>query len=484
MIMQIINRHFLGILLRVFVEALIKVRGMVFLIIITRFMGLEEYGIWSQINITIFFLVPLITLQLPIAVIRFFHHEKLSCSRFFFPLAAICVGFNIVVSFLALSNREYFARMLFDDAALTSFVLPMMMLLFVNSLNNLIMSFFRGANRFTQISNFQIAFVFLDVSVLSAGLLLFDFSLLKIIYLIFLVNIVETLVLIVYMNKSIGIKIINFSVDINSFKQYILFSIPLVPHAIFTWIMGYSDRFFILHYHGIDVVGLYNAVYTIAFLMFIIQLCFNYVVFPVLSRHWDDNRLRMETLNFNYTQLYGALAGPCALTLVLLGPIILTFMKIEVNFDVVMALVLIVVAFIIAGLDQFFRNMLQLSMRTRVLPVISLSAALVNLALNILLIPWLGIVGGAIAILCTYLAQFVFVIIAVNQIRDFRPELYSLITTMAVISTLGCVGFFVGQGLGLASKALLIFTFLVLSLLYVYAARKLDLKLLKETSDA
>lgn len=483
MVKQLLNKHFLGILLKVVVEALVKVRGMIFLMILTRYMGLSEYGIWSQINITISSLFPFITMQLPVAVIRFYHHDRYGCSRSFFTLLLICVGLNALLASFLLANKETIAWMLFNDVGMAAYVLPMLLLLAIYSLNNLAMSFFLGANHFMQYCGMQIVSIFSELAITSLGLIALGLGLLQILYILMVVNVIFFAFQIYYLHRYAGLPMLDTNFNIDSLRQYFRFSLPLVPHVLFTWAIGYSDRFFMLHFHDMKTVGLYNAVYTIAYLMLIVQLCFNYVVFPTVAKQWETQQERMEALNFTYMQLFGAVAMPGALTLLLLGPIIMHLMKIHVDETIMATLAITIGAFIIAGLDQFFRNMLQLSLRTAVLPLISFSAALANLLFNFLLIPWLGILGGAIATFCTYFVQFIFVIIAVNRIKDFRPELGSLGRSMAVLGTLGVVAFLCGRGLSPILGFCIIPVLLTLSLLYVHLSGKLNLKLINEMSN-
>ena len=57
-------------------QLITMLRGFILLPIITKLLGAENYGIWTQITVTIGLVTPVIVLGLPYSLVRFLAGEK------------------------------------------------------------------------------------------------------------------------------------------------------------------------------------------------------------------------------------------------------------------------------------------------------------------------------------------------------------------------------------------------------------------------
>ena len=57
-------------------ELVIALKGLVILPIITKLLGVENYGIWAQLIVTLSLITPIATLGLPYTLVRFLAAKK------------------------------------------------------------------------------------------------------------------------------------------------------------------------------------------------------------------------------------------------------------------------------------------------------------------------------------------------------------------------------------------------------------------------
>ena len=210
-------------------------------------------------------------------------------------------------------------------------------------------------------------------------------------------------------------KYINFSVfHLDLSKKMFLFGLPFLPSAILFIITGMVDRFFIQHYLDLTQVGIYGAGYKIASIVSIVVIAFNLSWQPYyLKSHSHSsfiNNIKYISQSFFIVLLY-------ITTFIALWSEILIKIKIF-DFNIIGADFwdgIIVVPWIAFG--YFFYGMFVLQMPTIYIcnkqiwsPVFWGSGALINIILNVALIPSLGIRGAGISTLASYLTMFLFIV--------------------------------------------------------------------------
>lgn len=182
-------------------------------------------------------------------------------------------------------------------------------------------------------------------------------------------------------------------------KQSLRIGIPLAPHSLAGWILGFADRVMLEHYSGATQVGLYSAAYNLALGMTALVMTINQAWSPFyFQTAQSDQRPLLKRLSTIVAIVYTVLG----LGFVLFSKELLVLMS-GAHYREAGNLVPIIAAGCYGyGLYCLFSTSLFFSLKTKLILSVSASAAILNIALNILLIPRYGMVAAAWATLVAY----------------------------------------------------------------------------------
>lgn len=183
------------------------------------------------------------------------------------------------------------------------------------------------------------------------------------------------------------------------------FGMPLVPSALFLWALNFSDRFFLVKLAGPREVGLYSIGVRIASAIILLLAAFR-TAWPAFAYSIEDDREAARTYAFVLTYLV-AITSWMALALGLLAPWLVQLLTTEDFYSaerVVAPLAFAAVAFgayivVVIGIGR--------ARQTRSNWWITGAAAILNVVLNLALIPAYGMIGAAVATIGAYALLFV-----------------------------------------------------------------------------
>ncbi len=179
-------------------------------------------------------------------------------------------------------------------------------------------------------------------------------------------------------------------------RSMLRFSTPLVPSSIGVFVFLFVDRLAISQLMSIADVGVFGVGYRLASAVTLLSFGAQMAVTPlVYARHAEaDTPIALERI-FRY---YVGGAAMLGLGLSLFAPEILRLLTTPSYYGAAAVVPLLVAALILANLYVFMPG-LGIAKRTSVFAIINLSGGLLNVALNLLLIPLMGIGGAAFATL-------------------------------------------------------------------------------------
>ena len=229
------------------------------------------------------------------------------------------------------------------------------------------------------------------------------------------------------------------------------YSIPMIPANIFWWITNVSDRFMVTNICGDAVNGLYSASYKIPTLMMTIS-----TIFVTAWRNSAvDERESKDSAAF-YEQVFGAFAS---IVLLMAGGII-AFSKIitVIMFDpsyheAWVNIPILTLAMVFFNLVSFLGSLYVAEKKSMYSFLTSMAGALVNISLNLLLIPQIGAMGAALATFASYFVAFVLRVWTAKKIKPFRMHLCRnmlsslLLTAQAAVILLSFPGWIWVEGI-------------------------------------
>ena len=207
-------------------------------------------------------------------------------------------------------------------------------------------------------------------------------------------------VLLAYRRYQLGLEF-----DRPLFRQMQRFGLPLVPSGLALWVIDLSDRFFLVRMKGLGETGLYSVGVRVSTAILLLLVAVR-TAWPGFAYSIRDDQEAKRTYGFVLTYvLY--LSCWMSLALSLLAPWIVRLLTVPALYPgsrVVPLLVFGGTAFIAFNLMSIGIGRAK---RTQFNWVVTGAAALVNVGLNVALIPPFGMMGAAVSTLAAYAVMFV-----------------------------------------------------------------------------
>jgi O-antigen/teichoic acid export membrane protein len=181
-----------------------------------------------------------------------------------------------------------------------------------------------------------------------------------------------------------------------------LFGLPMVPQELSGWILGVGDRVVIRHDLGSVAVGRYSVAYNVGSLGFMLLVLVTEVWMPRIYAVPD--RVARSRLLASSRDMMNLLLIPVICGLAAGAPVVLEVWVPESFHPAELTPIVAIVAICTFPFAQFVANLRTLMSegRTGQAAVATLVAAGVNVILNLVMVPFLGITGSAIATVLSY----------------------------------------------------------------------------------
>lgn len=379
--------------------------GLISLPIMTRLLSKEDYGLMSLVFLATTVATSLFALGIPQSTTRYFAEyaqrgqESLKGFCTTMLIAMITIGTIAMFAFylggVLLSHTESFR----DMAVYLNYAVALILIRLVSSVclqilrgnqQTLAFNLYNIVNRYLTIGAIVllIVFVFHNVAAVFVGTIVVEAGVL--------------LVACAYLwrRKLIGLAPFESSVIPRAIK----FGVPLVIADLMVSLVASSDRFVIKYFLDADAVAIYSVAYDVSdYVAALLAKPLQLAILPIVYKLWS-------TKGTDATKAF--LDKAISLSMIVVIPMIAGFSLVGPDLVVTLASekyaesgnLVPVIAFgvMIGSINFLLFTGLLLHEKTTVITILNGSAAAMNLALNLLLIPRFGIIGAAYATIATY----------------------------------------------------------------------------------
>ena len=274
-------------------------------------------------------------------------------------------------------------------------------------------------------------------------------------------------VLLAYRRYQLGLE---FSRDL--LRQMNRFGMPLVPSALALWAINFISRIFIGQYKGQAEVGVFSVAVRISSAIVFLMIAFR-LAWPAFAYSIDDDREAKRTYSYVLTYLLFVCCW-ISLALGVLAPWIVDLLAQGPGFarasDAVALLCFASTAY--AGYTVVAIGIGR-ARQTQFNWIVSGAAAVVNIVLNVILIPPYGMVGAAIAAAAAYLALFLGMVANSQRVYPVDYQWRRVVTLSGVAIGLTVLGSVLEVPLGVAILIALCYPLALLPLgFYLPAERR------------
>lgn len=380
---------------------IVAVLGIIQTPILTKILGAYSYGVWALVFNTILLIFPFSMFSFKESIVRFLAAEtdKSKIREDFYSACVLVFIAGAVLSLLLFFCSDLIAAYLFKDANTAAYMRTASVLVLLNSLFLVVLSFFR---RGTNIGIYTVLHV--SYIVLNFALMLFfvisGYELTGVIIASIISLTIPTIISLLLIFKEMGFQLPRFT----NMKSYLKWGIPLMPNAAIMWIVLASDRYIIAYFFDSASVGVYNASYAIGQYAGFISIPLVTVLFPYLSKQYDqgDRKEYINYLRYSFKYLM-MISIPAAFGLSILSKPLLHILTTPEFIPGSPVIVLIAFGTLFFAVEQICSIILQLVGKTKIIFRLLSLAALLNIILNAALIPFIGIVGAGVGSAIAYL---------------------------------------------------------------------------------
>lgn len=187
-------------------------------------------------------------------------------------------------------------------------------------------------------------------------------------------------------------------------KYIVNFSVPNIPYLLSGVILSQFDRIIINNQMGSSEAGLYSFAYNIGMLQLMVSNAIHNAWTPKYFANMHKNENSEIIKDASYFSRLMALA---ACFLILYGVEIGSVLSSSSYHASLYLIPLIVIGHFFVGISPFNKNAILHAKKTYITAAMTLSAGLINIVLNVWLIPIYGVVAAAYSTVFCYLTLFV-----------------------------------------------------------------------------
>jgi len=396
-------------------KVILGLQAFLLLPILTKFLGATDFGIWSQIKITVTLLASISVLSLDTIIIRFISGEenKLKISTEFISFLMLSLSFAIFLGgtiYIFSEKISFFLTHISNIGFFFKFVVIMIVL---QVIYYLFMTFFRSKELIKFHSMMELIGVVLEMCLIYI-LLLKGYGLIGVISAFILTKLLLVFIASINIKKYLLFVKPSFKV----IKPYFTFGLPLVFMPVLSILLQISDQYIIGYYSGAKAVGIYALAYSLCVIIKLLLDPIYLLLQQTMSKAWNQGDIEKAKFYFQYSYKYAfMLVIPTMFGLSLLAKPIL---KIISTTEFIAGSLLVPIISLGITLYTFFflaMILLQLSKKTKRITQIFIMLVVVNILLNFILIPYLGNLGAALSTLVAFAISAVYGIIIIKSMK-------------------------------------------------------------------
>lgn len=333
------------------------------------------------------------------------YRKSICSSAFGFTIATSLIIFGILVIF-----RNRFSRLFFDSP-------QYMNLLFISAISILIGSTNTIVSAPTRMNNNKKSFVIINTlsPIISYSIsipLLMNKMYLLALPLAGVISACITEIIFIIMNRKwFSIK----DIKLKYVKQMLVIALPLVPNFLIYWIFNSSDRLMITKIMGADYTGIYAIGGKIGQVSQLIYTAFaggwQYFAFSTMK---DDDQVEMTSKIFEYL---GVVTFACSMIMAVFCELGFRIVFTGAYVEGAMVAPYLFTAPLLLMLYQIASNQFLIIKKTWPNMFILLGGAILNLMINALLIPKIGIEGAALGTLVGYVMSVIICVIVLARMK-------------------------------------------------------------------
>lgn len=375
-----------------------KILSFILMPFVTRMMTTGDYGSADLIQQTVNVLIPIVTLQVNSAALRFaLDKAKNKADVLTVGIRTTFAGFGVFLLF-----AYPISLIKINDFNLGDYIVLIYVFVLVSGFRQLCQQFVRGSG--------HVKLYAVDGIIATATTLLFTFLFLY----IFRWGVTGYIMAIV---ASDACSIIFYAVTAKLYRyvsphltekgiagQMLKYCVPLIPTVILWWIINVSDRYMITYFVDSSANGLYTAASKIPnFVILFSQIFIDAWQLSAVDEYDSKGRAEFFTKVF---RVYSGGVFAVASALILFCQLFTKILVAPSYYESWTYVPILIIATTYSCIVNFLASVYMAEKKSMMALLTASSGAVTNILLNLLLIPKIGANGAAVATVCAFLVVF------------------------------------------------------------------------------
>ena len=234
----------------------------------------------------------------------------------------------------------------------------------------------------------------------------------------YIISIIITFLLSFYFMQKKCFNILDNKIKANNFSTELLkISFPLFFADIFTLIIKWIDVFFLGFFRSTSEVGIYSVALSTASLLVLIPTGIMALFLPIITRLYSKkNKKEIKEITIRTSKWIFFANFPIFMMLLVFSKPILEIIFGKEYVVGSGALLILIFAYLLHSITHVNSSILIMLKKTKIILFVGIIITILNILLNLLLIPRYGIIGGAIAMSFSLILNYIIYSILVYKI--------------------------------------------------------------------
>jgi O-antigen/teichoic acid export membrane protein len=385
--------------------------GFIMLPIYTNYLVPEEYGIMTTIQTIVGMLQLVFLLSLHGSVTRFFYDfmdQPEKQKEYLGSIFAFVLIFSTTVASILLFFSNSIGPILFKTIPTHPYYHLLIGISWVSALFALPMALLRAQEKAGLFVCLNIIKAIVEIAIASYLLIVKGLGVQGVLISQLIVTIIVNIIM-----YLIQFRYIKMSMNLTYIKQSLMFSIPLLPHVASSWIIKSSDRIILEKFVDITQVGIYALAAQVSAVLALLYTSINSALIPRFTKlkmsGYEKSAEKLLKVFLYIVIIFGIVSVPIAS----FGILLITSKGYHDAFHLIPYLLF---GTILHGLYFIPVAKLFYYKKTKAIAISSSVAAIINIIINLITIPYIGIYGAIISTIVSEIVRLLLVLKASKKI--------------------------------------------------------------------
>jgi len=401
-----------------------KASGVILIPVFTKFLTTTEFGQQGILIVTIAIISQILLLGQGQSIVRYNNIEEYQQKKksVFFTLLAFITVISVLFIVAGIPFIKTFASLFEDSAAFREYLEISLYIIALTNINYLLANKLRADEKSTL---FTVSGVAKLLAILIAGVYLVAFEnwgVKGVLYSNLFGEILGFIIVVPYLFREI-----EFKFDKDVFKESLKFGAPLIFSGLAMNLLNWSDRYILKLLTAYSTLGLYELAYKVAGILnmfFIVP--FSLTLLPIAYKFYkqDGDKLFYSKILtfFSFVMFWAGLA------LSIFAKELVHLFALNPSYYPAYSVVpLLTLSYCIFGISLVTSLGLYLTGKTNYVAIISIIVSAINIVLNFLLIPYLGMTAAALNTFIAFVILVILTTVVSNKYYQIPFEYFRLI---------------------------------------------------------